>query len=461
MLCSTKRLSLILYENELCFLVERPAVCSLVSSLPFASEGFLDWFLRRFSPDSDAKACRALRLGGRELVLVPKAGCPKAGRPLPLDRPIAKASRFVGKASASPDVSGWECGRVSSPDGWRVWHPWLGSAAVFVDAKPLLDDGKHCPRWLDSTKTNAYRCARFALGVGNFCVVDRLGDYFLGQFGKVPQREELDGLAKFFQKAGGKGCYWKVSNRESSTGLASAFHPRLLAGQPMEADYRVRESGVEYRVGFSTGHSFGLFLDQRENRFRFLKNRIAPGFPVFPNRGRKLPLALNAFAYTCGFSVCAALAGAKVFSVDLSRKYLDWGKRNFVFNGLNPEDHEFLHGDVFGWLRRLQRRGRRFDAIVLDPPTFSRSKESGVFQVERDLPRLVETAVGLLSVGGRLLVSCNKAAWLPERFTHSVEGAIRQAGRKIGKRLFASQPWDFGWTTGKDASLKSWWFEIL
>ena len=443
MLCSAKRSSLILYENELCFLVERPSVCPLVSSLLFVGEGFLDWFLRRFSPDSEAKTCRVLRLDGRELILV------------------AKARRLAGKASASPDVSGWECGRVSSPDGWRVWHPWLGSAAVFVDAKPLSDDGKHCPRWLDSTKTNAYRCVRLALDAGNFCAVDRLGDYFLGQFGKTPQREELDELAEFFQKVGGKGCYWKVSSRESSTGLASAFRPRLLAGQPMEADYRVRESEVEYRVGFSAGHSFGLFLDQRENRFRFLQNRIAPGFPVFPNRGRRPPLALNAFAYTCGFSVCAALAGAKVSSVDLSRKYLDWGKQNFAFNGLNPEDHEFLHGDVFGWLRRLQRRGRRFDAVVLDPPTFSRSKESGVFQVERDLPRLVKTAVRLLSAGGRLLVSCNKASWPPERFTRSVEGAVRQTGRKIGKRLFATQPWDFGWTTGEDASLKSWWFEIL
>lgn len=432
----------------------------MVSSLPFSGEGFLAWFLRRFSPDSEAKVCRTVRLEGRELVLVPKAGCPKAGRPLSLERPVAKARRLAGKASDSLDVSGWECVRVSSPDGWRVSHPWLESA-VFVSAKPLLDNGKHCLRWLDSSKTNAYRCARFTWGAGNFCVVDRLGDYFLGQFEKPPQRRELNKLAKFFHKAGGKGCYWKVFSRDSSVGLTSACRPLLLAGKPMEADYRIRESGVEYGVGFSAGHSFGLFLDQRENRLRFLQNRIAPGFPVFPDKGRKPPLALNAFAYTCGFSVCAGLAGAKVFSVDLSRKYLDWGKRNFAFNGLNPEGHEFLRGDVFGWLRRLQRRGRRFEAIVLDPPTFSRSKESGVFQVERDLPRLVEMAVGLLSDGGRLLVSCNKISWLSERFTHSIEGAVRQTGRKIGKRLFVTQPWDFGWTTGEDASLKSWWFEIL
>lgn len=398
------------------------------------------WNARRFSPDSEAKACRTVRLEGRELVLVPKA-------------------KMLGGA-VFPNASGWECGRVSSTDGWRVRHPWLGSA-VFVSDQVLSDDGKHRHRWLDSTKTNAYRCARFAWDAGNFCVVDRLGDYFLGQFEKPPQRRELDKLAKFFHKAGGKGCYWKVLSGDSSVGLSSVCRPRLLIGQAMEADYRVRESGVEYGVGFSAGHSSGLFLDQRENRLRFLQNRIAPGFSLFPGKGRRPPFALNAFAYTCGFSVCAGLAGAKVFSVDLSRKYLDWGRRNFAFNGLNPADHEFLHGDVFGWLRRLQRWERRFEAVVLDPPTFSRSKESGVFQVERDLPRLVKTAVGLLSAGGCLLVSCNKASWLPERFTRSVEEAVRQAGRKIGKRLFATQPWDFGWTTGEGASLKSWWFEVL
>ena len=64
-------------------------------------------------------------------------------------------------------------------------------------------------------------------------------------------------------------------------------------------------------------------------------------------------------------------------SVDLSRKYLGWGERNFSLNGLDPSAHEFLYGDVFGWIKRFRRRDRRFDLIVLDPPTFSRSKSGG------------------------------------------------------------------------------------
>ena len=127
--------------------------------------------------------------------------------------------------------------------------------------------------------------------------------------------------------------------------------------------------------------------------------------------GSSPPLAgmelLNTFAYTCGFSVCAAKAGARTTSLDLSRKYLEWGKRNFALNGLNAAQHSFINGDVFDWLRRLAKKQRRFDVVVLDPPTFSQSKEHGVFQVEKDFGELVTAAVPLLTASGVLFASTN------------------------------------------------------
>lgn len=115
--------------------MERPAVCPLFSNLPLVGEGFLAWFLRRFSSASDATAGRTLRLEGRELILVPKAGC---ASPFPLSLPIAKAKRFAGTASESPDASGWEVDKIPSPAGGRVSHPCLESA-LFVSAKPFLE----------------------------------------------------------------------------------------------------------------------------------------------------------------------------------------------------------------------------------------------------------------------------------------------------------------------------------
>ena len=138
---------------------------------------------------------------------------------------------------------------------------------------------------------------------------------------------------------------------------------------------------------------------------------------------------LNTFAYTCGFSVCAAKAGARTTSLDLSQKWLERGKRNFALNQLDPAGHEFLHGDAFDWLRRLAKKGRRFDVVVLDPPTFSQSKESGVFRAEKDYGRLVVAALPVLTSGGVLFASTNAADWPAEEFVAGVEKAIRAANR--------------------------------
>ena len=72
-------------------------------------------------------------------------------------------------------------------------------------------------------------------------------------------------------------------------------------------------------------------------------------------------------------------------SIDLSGNYLAWGKRNLVANGCDPGAHYFVRGDVLDWLRQFAKKGRKFDGIVLDPPTFSRVKRGkGVFRVEKD-----------------------------------------------------------------------------
>ena len=174
--------------------------------------------------------------------------------------------------------------------------------------------------------------------------------------------------------------------------------PVHWAGEPVEGPFAVRENGLLYRIGFGGGYSQGIFLDQRENRLA-LRRRIRPGMSV-----------LNCFAYTCAFSLAAAAGGAGTTSVDLSRRSLDWGTENFRLNGLNPMpggDHHFLAGDVFEWLRRLARQGRRFDAVVLDPPTFSRDRKGRVFRVGDDFGELAALAAPLLVPGGALLCSSN------------------------------------------------------
>ena len=215
-------------------------------------------------------------------------------------------------------------------------------------------------------------------------------------------------------------------------------------------------TGTVTGASFARGYSAGLFLDQRENRRRWMTGAAG----LRPGEAGEGAEVLNSFAYTCGFSVCAAQAGARVTSLDLSRNYLDWGRRNFEANGLDPAKHEFIHGEVNEWLRRLERKGRRFDAIILDPPTFSRSKEGGVFRVEEDFPKLVAAALGVLKPSGVVFASSNAAEWRGEDFAARLAEAVRSGGRELSSLEYAAQPLDFPIHPREPAHLQSVWMRV-
>lgn len=186
--------------------------------------------------------------------------------------------------------------------------------------------------------------------------------------------------------------------------------PEHWSGEPVSGPFAVVENGLRYRVDFAAGYSQGIFLDQRHNRLA-IREQCAR----LCRAGAPPPRVLNLFAYTCAFSVAAAAGGAHTASVDLSRVSLDWGRANFRLNGMDDAAHEFLAGDAGDFLRRFARRGRRFDLVVLDPPSFSRDRAGNVFRLARDLPELVRLAAHLLPAdgSGALLVSTNLRALPP------------------------------------------------
>ena len=154
------------------------------------------------------------------------------------------------------------------------------------------------------------------------------------------------------------------------------------------------ERGLNYGIDFEGGYSVGLFVDQRENR-SFVRH-IKP------------KSALNCFAYTCAFSVAAASVGAHTLSVDLSKKSLARGRENFALNSLpTTDDHRFMAEDVMEFLPRLARRGEKFDIIILDPPTFSRSRSGRAFQVEKDFETLLSHALEVAERDCHILLSTN------------------------------------------------------
>jgi 23S rRNA (cytosine1962-C5)-methyltransferase len=116
---------------------------------------------------------------------------------------------------------------------------------------------------------------------------------------------------------------------------------------------------------------------------------------------------LNCFAYTCSFSVGAACSGATTLNIDLSKKSLARGRENFALNCLPTIEHRFIADDVREVLPRLARKGEKFDVIILDPPTFSRSSGGKTFQVEHDFENLLIDALELAERDSHILLSTN------------------------------------------------------
>jgi len=243
--------------------------------------------------------------------------------------------------------------------------------------------------------------------------------------------------------------------RSSPTQVA----PQFVEGDPSFQQPVISEWGLHYQLRFGEGYSVGLFLDQRENRWRFLTGYVGPRFRL-PDLQKETPSLLNLFSYTCAFSVCAARAGWHTVNVDLSKRYLEWGKENFRLNGLDPDQHEFWHGDVWDQLRRWTKKQRQFDAVILDPPTFSRSKISGVFQTRRDYGRLVAAALQVVRPGGVVLACCNTVGFGIKDFLRQIEEGVAAAGRQILQKQYTTQPPDFPTSSAEPAYLKCLWFRV-
>ncbi len=231
----------------------------------------------------------------------------------------------------------------------------------------------------------------------------------------------------------GVSCYWKRLDQHQKES------PSHLAGPEVTEPFLILENGIASEISFQSGYSQGIFLDQRDNRAE-VRQRMAPE--------KRL---LNTFSYTGAFSVAAAMAGAETTTLDLSQPYLDWAKRNFSHNGLDPTAHHFCKGDTFHWLRRFAKQGRTFDGIVLDPPTFSRDEKGKVFRVEENFGELAALAARILAPGGWLLCCTNFRRMTPIEFERQLLTAIP---RRLNAR-HVEMPEDF-----TDVSyLKSVWLE--
>lgn len=195
---------------------------------------------------------------------------------------------------------------------------------------------------------------------------------------------------------------------------------------------------THYQMRKNQGESYGLFLDQRANRTRLAE--VAKGKSI-----------LNLFAYTGGFGAVAAKAGASaVTTVDLSSSSVEWSKDNFKTNELSLDSNEFFAADCFFFLDRAQKKNRRWDIIVCDPPIFSRSKEK-IFRIEKDFASLIRLCEKVLNPGGWILFSTHYQGWDQKTLKNEI--------RKSFSGLILDGHVDIDYS--QEHPLKSYWLQKL
>ena len=298
------------------------------------------------------------------------------------------SGRFL--ASALLDPGDRVVARVLARQQVRVDRRWLaarvGKAIGLRRTHVLLEE------------TDTYRIINGEGDAVPGITVDRYGDFLMVQLYTEAWRPYLKLLTEVLRDMiPCRGIYEKTRPR-NTRGISGDGEEkrcgRLLWGEPAADPLEVRENGLRFLVSLVYGLNTGLFLDQRNNR-RDIRSRAT---------GKKV---LNLFAYTGSFSVAAAAGGAVlVTGVDASPSYTDWARRNFSCNGIDPGRHEFFVGDAFACLEDLRAKGRRYDIIIMDPPSFSTTSRSR-FTTRGGTSDLVEAVVPLLEEGGLLVASSN------------------------------------------------------
>jgi 23S rRNA (cytosine1962-C5)-methyltransferase len=147
------------------------------------------------------------------------------------------------------------------------------------------------------------------------------------------------------------------------------------------------------------GH-VGMFPEQAEN-WRWIAEEIR-------NQQGHVPRVLNLFAYTGGSTLAAARAGAEVVHVDAAKNVVGWARRNAELSGLADASIRWIAEDAVKFVERELKRGNRYDAVILDPPSYGHGPRGEVWRVSKDLARLLSLCRELTAGGGRfVLLTCH------------------------------------------------------
>ncbi|QXM06582.1 class I SAM-dependent rRNA methyltransferase [Crassaminicella indica] len=180
----------------------------------------------------------------------------------------------------------------------------------------------------------------------------------------------------------------------------------------------VKENGVNFAIYLNEGAMVGVFLDQREVRKK-IRDKYARGKNV-----------LNTFSYTGAFSIFAAIGGAKkTTSVDLANRSIPKTIEHFSLNGIDYETQDIIVEDVFHYFKYAQKKQLKFDLVILDPPSFAKSKKIR-FSAAKDYKDLLKSTINITEKEGIIVASTNCASFDMKKFKGFIEKAFEEMGKK-------------------------------
>jgi len=278
--------------------------------------------------------------------------------------------------------------------------------------------------------TNAFRVLNGeGDGVGGLTI-----DYFDGYYlltwyslGIYEFRDEIIEALK--QSVEYRGLYQK--RRFDAKGQYLDSNNDFLCGQEAPTPLVVKESGENFAIHLDDGPMVGVFLDQREVR-KTIRDTYAKGKTV-----------LNTFSYTGAFSIFAALGGSKkTTSVDLAKRSLPKTQEQFSVNNINSDEQEIVVADIFDYFKTAIKAKKSFDMVVLDPPSFARSKKR-TFSAAKDYTSLLEDAIKVTNKNGIIVASTNCSKFGIMAFRDFIAKAFKNSNKKYKMEKTLFLPKDF------------------
>lgn len=199
---------------------------------------------------------------------------------------------------------------------------------------------------------------------------------------------------------------WKEADARFSREQAQGWHMR----RPLPFTWTISLEGVILKVEPTDFGHLGLF-PEHASHWGWMRRHLSPTDRV-----------LHLFAYAGGATLAAAQAGASVCHVDAARGMVEWAKENRALNGLVQAPIRWIVEDVLKFLKREEKRASRYDAIVLDPPTFGRGAQGEVFKIEEAMQPLLELTESLLTPQPKfVLLTCHTPGLTPIALEHLLE----------------------------------------